>query len=236
MSPYSRYWCLAALLAVGAAADEQGDKMKGIGMPILFIFLLAVVIVVTRSLLFDAVQAARNNPTIAFPFISAAVTALMSIFLYFSAGYGYGLVATIFAYINMCLSNGNRLRQYATPLTGIMLIWFGILVGIPSGLSSGIIVEVSSTNCKNFYPDYSDSMCKDGWIVYLLICSCILIGLTFMSLLSIVNVAINEETPSYARVGGSDGMVNSSANTAAVPLRQNEYVPPTADYSKMNPA
>lgn len=215
---------VAACCVTAARADgNQSDQMKGIGMPILFIFVLTIAVVMSRKHLMEGVQAARGDTNVAFAFISALVTSFMSIFLYFSAAYGYGLVATVLAYCNALLASSNRSKDLVKPMIGVMIIWFCFLVGIPSGFSAGIIVQASDTECKAFYPSYSDTMCKDGWIVFLLICCCVMIGLTLMSLLSLLNLALSGDA-TYVSLG--DGQMSS-------PLRQNEYNPPAPEYQKV---
>lgn len=214
----------AAVLFVVARADDgadQADKMKGIGMPILFIVTLGVAAFLTRTHLLSAFQASRGDINLASAFFSSVISAAMSIFLYFSPAYNYGLVSTVLAYFIACVCNGAGVQAYAKPIAGVTAGWFCILVGIPELLSAGIINKVSKTTCQNFYNTYKDTMCKDGWVVFVEILACVQIGFTLLSLLTLVNLALNTpEQGTYSPVKSGERGEYSPPSASAPPAQQ----------------
>lgn len=214
---------LASLLAARAQAAQEGDKMKGIGMPIMFIAVFIVVVGVAHKHLMNAFQASRSDPMgVGFTFFASLISALMSIFLYFSPAYGYGLVSTVLAVYGALACGGAGLRTVARPMMLANAAWFCVLVGIPNFWSSGIIGATSPTTCDSFYASYSGTMCLGGWVVFVQIISCVQIGLTMLSLFSLMNLAL--EASSSAPTEGTQA-----------PLRQNEYQAPQSDqpYQKL---
>jgi hypothetical protein len=214
---------LFALVAVALADDEKTDQMKGIGMPILFMFTLGVAAFFSRSQLMEAVSAARGDVNVGMNLLVSLVTIIMSIFFYFTPAYGYGLVSTVLAYVNIV--GLSRSSAYATQNGIVQFVWFCILIGIPDNVSGGIIKAISN-DCSTFYPQYSTVMCKSGWLVFVSILACAQIGITLTSLLAVINqAAATPANGTYSPVRGSDA--------PEAPLRQNEYAPPQSEYQKV---
>jgi hypothetical protein len=220
---------LIALVAVATATDEQTSQMKGIGMPILFMVTLVLAAILSRAQLLDAVTAARGDVNLGINMIVSLVTIVISIFLYFTHAYGYGLVSTILAYANIV--GMGRSSQFAAYSGLVQFVWFCLLVGIPDAVSGGIINAIS-TSCSAFYPSYDNVMCKPGWLVFAQILACVQIGITMTSLLGAINQAAAAPSGgTYSPVRGSDG--------TDAPLRHNEYsapqayAPPASDYQKV---
>jgi hypothetical protein len=172
---------------------NQADQMKGIGMPILFTVLLGASAFVSRQLIIDSFNASRGNMNMLFSFLCAGITAALSLFLYWSPAYNYGLGGTVVAYLTMCVKGGESAKEFSKLLLGITLVWFMLLIGIPGGFSQGIINAVSTNQCNSFYNTYQETMCKPGWLVFVQICSCVQIGLTLVSLLFAVSAVVGSE-------------------------------------------
>lgn len=212
---------LLGLVAVALADDEKSSQMKGIGMPILFMFTLGLAAFFSRAQLLEAVSAARGDINLGVNLIVSLVTIVSSIFIYFTPAFGYGLVSSVLAYANIVgLSRSGSIAMYS----GIVqFVWFCLLVGIPDKVSDGIITAIT-TDCTTFYSGYTDVMCKSGWLVFAQILACVQIGITLTSLLAAINQATS--TPSA-------GTYSPVRDGNDAPLRQNEYVAPQSDYQKV---
>lgn len=187
----AKYALAAAALAATAMAQSENtaasdqDKMKGIGMPIIFISFFIVAILLNHKQLMTAWQNSSTSPDVAWVFRASLLCALFSIFFYVSAAWAYGIISTILAYFLACISTSSLMQQHGKSAGGLFFLWFLILIGVPSLLSSGLVSTVSF-KCTSFYGSYSNKMCKDGWQTFLLIVATVQIALTFLCVLSVM--------------------------------------------------
>ena len=181
--------CIVPAIAVGSllsstahAADDQ--KMKGIGLPVIFILFFIVAGLVSRNQLMAAFR--NTNPDSVWVFRASLLCATFSIFFYLSHAWAYGIVSTVIAYGIAIATNSNLIQTHGKYIATVLFMWFLILIGIPSSVSVGIINAVNLSACNSFYGDFSDSMCKDGWLTFLLILSTVQISITFLSMLAVM--------------------------------------------------
>jgi len=203
-----KYATLLAVLALSASADTS-DNMKGIGMPIIFICVYAIAVFLSHKQLVAAFQASRGDVTLMMIFSSSLLSSAMSLLLFFSPAFSYGLIQTVLAVFTASVCTGVGLQKYAHQMMVLSTAWFLCLVGLPSFWSPGIISAVSTTNCNSFYGTFSATMCPQGWVIVVEIIACVLISTNFLSLLAIVSAAMTsggsgDKDAEYAAVGGHD--------------------------------
>ncbi|RNF19251.1 hypothetical protein TcG_04206 [Trypanosoma cruzi] len=167
--------------AEGSASSV--DRMNGVGMPVLFISVIAMAFFMTRRFLIKAVTSAFADTTSCLCFFSAVVNMLLSVFLFFSTGFNYGLVSTVLAYCMVFIKGRDNFNQYLVHLLAIYLVWFLVLVGIPAEINHGIIRATNKVDCTAFYNTYASTMCLDGWLTFVKIVACCVLGFTLLSLL-----------------------------------------------------
>lgn len=178
---------LAALLASTAhAADDQ--KMKGIGLPVIFISFFLVAGLLSRNQLLAAIS--NKDPESVWVFRASLLCAFLSIFFYLSPAWNYGIVSTVLAFGIAVATNSGLVKTAGKYIAMTLFVWFLILIGIPQLLTNGIITTVSQTSCQGFYGDFSPEMCKDGWLTFLMILSTVQISVTFLSMLSVMASAL----------------------------------------------
>lgn len=200
-----------------AAADQ--DKMKGIGMPIIFISFFIVAVLLNHKQLMTAWQNSSASPDIAWVFRASLLCALFSIFFYVSAAWAFGIISTILAYFLACISTSSLMQQHGKSAAALFFLWFLILIGIPSLLSVGLVKTVSDS-CTSFYGSYSDKMCKDGWQTFLLIVATVQIALTFLCVLSVMAASagtsmVQSVQGEFSRLQGKGEHQQSLAHNAA---------------------
>lgn len=214
----------ATVMATGAMAQEatDQDKMKGIGMPIIFISFFAVAVLLNYKQLMTAWMSASTSADIAWVFRASLLCAFFSIFFYVSASWAYGLISTILAYFLACISTPELMQQYGKHAAIVFFGWFLVLLGIPGQLSKGLITT-TSTGCDTFYNTYKSNMCKDGWQTFLLIVATVQIALTFLCVLCIM--AASAGTSVVQNVQGEISRLKSDMQQG---LTQNAAPAPTA--------
>ncbi|ORC92542.1 uncharacterized protein TM35_000032950 [Trypanosoma theileri] len=162
---------------------RSADKMNGIGMPILFILVLFSTIFATRNMLKKAVVSSFQDTMKLLTFVTALASITLSISLYFSTAFNYGLVTTVLGFSMIFLNSSLRIKQFMTPLLIVYLAWFLVLVGIPSYLNQGIITATNSINCLTFYGSFASTMCNDGWLTFVKIIASVIVSVTLLSVL-----------------------------------------------------
>ncbi|KAH9589243.1 hypothetical protein LSM04_004888 [Trypanosoma melophagium] len=165
------------------SSPRSDDKMNGIGMPILFILVLLATLFVTRNMIRKSIVSSYQNTMKLICFITALASIALSIVLYFSTAFNYGLVTTVLGYSMIFLNSSARIKQYMTPLLIAYLVWFLVLVGIPSYLNQGIIAATNSINCITFYGTFASTMCNDGWLTLVKIIASVIVSVTLLSVL-----------------------------------------------------
>ncbi|RNF19361.1 uncharacterized protein Tco025E_04172 [Trypanosoma conorhini] len=186
------------------------DKMNGVGMPLLFLSVMAVTIFMTRPLLQVAVTLALTDTTSCLCLVAALANMALSVFLFFTTAFNYGLVSTVLAYCVVFLNGRESFRHYLVHLLAIYLLWFLVLVGVPAELNHGIIRATNSGDCVAFYGTYASTMCVDGWLAFVKVVACFVLGFTLLSLLLLVTEVLGSERLSVARTqspGGEDSKV-----------------------------
>lgn len=118
-----------------------------------------------------------------------AALIIASIFLYFSAAWGHGILLTLVSFLfAITVSNPVILETYGYETLGIFVIWLGIFTG--AFLSQGALQLVSTGACQAFYRTKSKTMCKEGWLTFLSIFVMVLVGINFLSLLILASQMI----------------------------------------------
>lgn len=183
---------LAAALAGLAAAEDSNDKYKAIGMPMFFLITVGIAAAITWRVIIHAHQRVAHDMGQKIIFMASLVSAVLSIFLYFTAAWAYGLVATCICYFVALAMARPSLQR---PLLIVLGLWFACVCGIPATIfGSGIISATSTTACKTFYLTYSDKMCAHGWLAFAEIVSTVIIAITLISFLSVLSwIAKNED-------------------------------------------
>ena len=170
---------------------SHSDNFNAGGIPFFLIVTLIVAVVTSRAEIFAAFRAARVGglgPTILF--FSTALSAVLSISLYFTAAWAYGLVCTIICYVFALVSSSpESLALLGRPLLIVQGLWLAVLVGVPDALGVGVIGTVTS-KCDTFYGEQKEHMCKTGWLAFNEIVAMYLISVVFLTLLTLVGKAI----------------------------------------------
>ncbi|KEG09181.1 hypothetical protein DQ04_05661030 [Trypanosoma grayi] len=186
--------CVAlAITATPVLAAEAPDVMNGIGMPILFIVMIMLMLVVSRARLLEAYRVSRNDTATCICFVVALINMLISVFLYFSTAYNYGLVTTVLAYCMAFLTENGSYGLNAKWLLAVYLVWFLFLLGFPSAWGPGIIIATNNNSCVAFYSTFASTMCNDGWLTFIKFVACIVVSLTLLSVLLIIAVVMGVE-------------------------------------------
>jgi hypothetical protein len=218
---------------------SDNGSFKAIGMPIMLIVTYLLAIASTHQRLIRAFHQSRAELQTFILFLGSLAASLGSMFLYFSAGWAYGLICTLLCYLTaMMIGSPDRAKQ-ASILFFAVAGWFAILIGQPTAVSNGVIDTVAKDSCNRFYGDKADSMCKDGWLNFVEIVATCLISVTFLMLLNLMASAVEVHTGdgAYQAVGdnggggfgagayhGSGGPGSSSISTAApTPKNGQEY-------------
>ena len=183
-----------ACLVTCVAAQNEADQMMAIGMPTLFIILFIASILLTHKQLITAHEASSLNPALAWIFRASLLSALLSIFLYCSAAWAYGLMQSLVAYFLACVCGGAAMQRFAQPMLLFMLAWFCVLIGVPNGVSVGIFTSINTTSCNLFYGTMKDKMCKEQWLVFVQIIATIQIGITFLQVISLMAAGLASST------------------------------------------
>jgi hypothetical protein len=183
------------------------DNFRAWGLPLLMLAILAGSVVLNHKQLLRAATTHTEHPQIVWLLRLSAANAVLSIFLMFTAAWGFGLVSALICYIvALYVAKGAVVSQGKNLLT-LQLVWFGLLIGVPDFLTGGtdIFVRVSGRlDCLAFYAEAAPTMCAPAWLTIVEIISCVLVGLTFLSLLMIVsltNLAAANESSSTSGLG-----------------------------------
>ena len=183
---------------------SDDGNFKAIGMPILLIVTFMLSIAITHQSLRRAFYQSRSNLLNFLVFIGSLVASLVSIFLYFSAAWAYGMICTVMCYLFALVISSPERAKHGRLLFGSVAAWFAFLIGIPSGISAGVLTSCSNTACQAFYLSKADSMCKEGWLDFVEIVAICLVSVTFLTLLTLMAAALEGDRPgeaSYSAVG-----------------------------------
>lgn len=214
---------LLALVSIVAADGNDGEKMRGIGLPVIFMLSIIAAIWMTREQLIMAHDPFGSGLS-AWVFRGGFICGLMSFFLYPSAAWGYGLASTMVAYLLAFVSSEESLRRNGRPVLLMLLCWFATLVGLPSAFSVGVINTIHTQNCQVFYGGYADTMCTDGWIVFLLLIATFQVGIYFLILIALMGAILQNDSPhiSYGgiRVATGDATPSKGPETSLLSDKQ----------------
>jgi hypothetical protein len=207
-------WLLLDLFRDTTIMSDAG-KFKAIGMPIMLVVTYFVAILVTHKSFIRAFHHSRGELINFAMFIGAVAASVLSMFLYFSASWAYGLITTVMCYLfALVIASPNRGQQSRT-LFYALAVWFAILIGIPTQWSMGVIESAARNNCVAFYGSKADAMCKEGWLDFVEIVAMVLIAITFLTLLTLMTAAVENEgpassaSPRYTPVGDGDSLNGS---------------------------
>ncbi|KAH9589347.1 hypothetical protein LSM04_007196 [Trypanosoma melophagium] len=130
---------LAASAATPVLAADAADQMNGIGMPILYLAFLLCIVLVTRERLVDAFYVSRGDTATFMCFCAALANMALSVFLYFSTAFNYGLFTTVLAYSMVFLTISGPWELHSKWLLAVYLAWFLFLLGFPTAWGPGIM-------------------------------------------------------------------------------------------------
>jgi hypothetical protein len=180
---------------------QASDGFKAVGFPILLLVVFFVAVIATQAQLRTAqanASAARSQKGL---FWSAITCALLSIFLYFTSAWSYALVSTILCYALAILCSGEvGIQRFGKTLGIIQLIWFGMLIGQPQVLGSGIMADLT-VGCATYYGSAAATMCLSEWLVFAGIIAGVVVGLNFLALLTLMGMALT----GHLAIGAVDG-------------------------------
>ena len=186
------------------------DNTKAIALPILFIVALVVAIFITRKSLSNALPRARDELRLGILFFGGAISTVLSIFLFPTAGWAYGIVSALFSYMFSLVCAPGMIEKHANRLFLATASWFALLLGIPNRWSAGIIARVS-TGCNLWFTVKTD-MCSDSWVTFATIVSIAVIIINFFELLVLMSFAADFATARKAAKGTSDMQQPLAAN------------------------
>jgi len=184
-----RDFVIALVLAHAVLAADNSDVMKGIGMPIVFMALMLVAGFVAKDHFINAAKAVQGDRDQMWVFGIAVLNALFSIIFYWTPAWNYGLVSTVLAFGTAVVCS-RKSTNLSVVIMGVNLIWFLTLVGIPDGVSAGLIKSVDMQSCNAWYKTYNTKMCHEAWVVIVLILATVQVGLTLLGLLTVVAAGV----------------------------------------------
>ncbi|EAN85257.1 hypothetical protein TcYC6_0114700 [Trypanosoma cruzi] len=182
-----------AIAAVPVHAAEAVDRMNGIGMPILFLVMLLCILMKSRRILRAAFTVSCADTATCICFFASLINMLLSVFLFFTTAFNYGLVSTVLAYCMVFVATSGPLELHARWFLSLYMVWFLLLVGFPTGWGRGIIGATNSDDCVAFYSTYASTMCADGWLTFVKILACLNISITMLSLMLLIAVVLGVE-------------------------------------------
>lgn len=178
---------VAALLfscfVLQVVATDADDKYKAGGLPITLLATIAFAVFLTWKQLRDAQQASRLDMTHFFLFHGGLVATCLSLFLYFTPAWAFGLVCTLVCYLITLFTTASALNHNALTLNAVLVIWLFMLIGLPPRVTTGVFDVLSNPYCKGFYDTVSDTMCKEGWLTFAELIAGIMVGMTFLAVI-----------------------------------------------------
>ena len=188
------------------------DNFKAWGLPVFLVLMLVLSVALTHKQLRAAHAAIQTERSHAGLFWAALVATLMSMFLYFTAAWSYGVVSSFSCYAIALLCASRGMENFGRHLVGFQALWFGILIGQPSLLSRGVIFDITNS-CAAWYVSEQSTMCKSGWLTFASIMAGLIIGLNFLILITTLASALGTEVfiPEVGGLGrgGGGGPVSS---------------------------
>ena len=200
---------------------NSSDEFKAIGMPLIMIATFAAAIAVNHHGFIRAFQQSKYNLRHFALWLGAFASALLSMFLYFTSAWAYGLVCTLVCYLfTLLCGTPSLMDKHAKSITAAVAIWFATLVGVPSFMGKGAVAVVSQ-DCEAWFGTVAKEMCVKGWLAWGEIVVMILIAVTFLSLMTLMGNAAEGSSESvdhpgeYAAVGVSaSGQRSYTANSS----------------------
>lgn len=201
------------------AGSAEVDNTKAIALPILFIVSLLIAGFICRRTLATAYQSARcccgeGEFRLGIMFWGGMTNALLSIFLFPTAGWAYGITSALFSYL-FALSVGS-MEKHANRLFVATAVWFAFLLGIPGQWSSGLITKVS-TGCKLWFTstDKQGDYCKEEWISFTIVVSIAVIISNFFILLVLMSFSFDIATNGKALAPKGNQSIQQPLNAQA---------------------
>lgn len=202
---------------------KESDNFKAIGLPIMLIITMVLTIVVTRVIFWKAFLHAKNDLNLAIIFFGGLVCALLSVFLFPTAAWAFGVVNTLLAYMYALVCVPGGVEKFAQRLFALSAAWFLLLVGVPNQVSLGVIATITSV-CDAWFGSKKEDMCKEGWLTLTEIVAMVMVSTNFFIMLTLMAVAFQGELvgiPSLKRGGGfrniDDGVRVGGADEAGLP-------------------
>jgi hypothetical protein len=201
---------------------NQSDEFKAIGLPLLMILTFAGSIALNRQGFARAFQQSKYNTRHFALWLGAFVSALLSMFLYFTAAWAYGLVCTLVCYMfTLMCGTPSLMDKHSKAVAGAVAVWFATLVGVPAFLGKGAIGVVTG-DCDVWFGTVSGTMCKKGWLAFAEIVVTVLVAVTFLSMMTLMGNAAEgadeggvDHPGQYAAVGHSNAVESSNASLAS---------------------
>lgn len=195
---------LSAMAAIAAADNEASDKMKGVGQPIFYMVIFAIVVFFTHKTLLNAHKNYHGDPQLIWSFRCCMICAALSLLLVWTPAWNYALVSLIIALVMAFVCSSDSFSEHGQKILIGSVLWLLILVGIPDKLSTGIINTVTLSNCNSYYNTYKSTMCMNGWVVITEILATVHIGFSLVAMLTIAGAVVN------APKGGIQGSQSES--------------------------
>lgn len=184
----------------GSNTKDQ-DTTKAVALPILAILAVAVGIFLTWKNFSAAAANCRSDTRLTVLFVCSVICACCSLFILVSAGWQYGFISFIWAYLGALASSPGLILDNSGKFMATSFIWFLILVGIPDGWmqAGGILGGVSTDSCNLWYPTASvgsDHLCKEGYVTFILIVSMVIIVMNLFNTMMSISFYMEGKTTS----------------------------------------
>ena len=192
-------------------------RFKAIGLPIILIVTVVAGALLNYKKLISTHQAVKGTKLHVL-FIVSLINAVLAMFLFFTAGWYYGVMCAVVAYFFGLLSDSQKDDDAAArQLVYLLGVWLLILSGLPAGFSDGVIDAVSG-DCLVFYGGtIAQDMCVNGWLNFALFIALWQIAVTFLSLMTLISAVFGTDSLSDAVSlpggGGGGGASNGGYNS-----------------------
>jgi hypothetical protein len=195
-------------------SSMEVDNTKAIALPIFFIVTLLVAVFITRKTLADAFPRAKSELRFGILFFGGLINACASIFLFPTAGWQYGIVSALFAYMFALSCAPGIMEKRARVIFYATASWYAIMLGIPSQWSSGIVASIS--NCNKWFKVKTD-MCSDSFVSFAVFCAICQLIVFFFMLLVLMSFSFDQEIEDARKAEAK----STTRHEQAVPLSAN---------------
>lgn len=194
----------------------QIDNTKAIALPLLIILALIVAALMTRSTLARAMAAMKGDLRLILLFVSGIACTLMSFFILTSAAWAYAVGSALIGYAFCLTCAPGMLAKFADRLLLLAAAWFGVLIGIPSGVSAGIIGTTTAEGCATYFPSNSETMCAAGYLTFATIIAIMIIIMNFFAMVALVSAVFEGDSTSMTMPAGAAAFGTATGGYTAV--------------------